>query len=160
MSTDRGRRLLQLGVLLFLLGLLTGFAVPALANPRMGLSSHLEGVLNGMFLIGLGLLWPRLRLGPTGRATAFWLVLYGTFANWAATLLSAVWGAGGSMPIAGGGQTGTPVQETVVLALLLSLSIAMIAVCGIVLWGLRGAVDPDPARPSGDGRQVAPASAR
>jgi hydroxylaminobenzene mutase len=29
---------------LFLLGLLTWFAVPALKNPRMALSSHLEAV--------------------------------------------------------------------------------------------------------------------
>lgn len=50
-----GRRLLQAGILLFLLGLLTGFLVPFTANPRMGLSSHLEGVMNGMFLVGLGL---------------------------------------------------------------------------------------------------------
>ena len=39
--------LLQLGILLFLIGLLTGFVIPKLANPRMGLASHLEGVLNG-----------------------------------------------------------------------------------------------------------------
>lgn len=142
MSTDPARRLLQLGILLFLLGLLTGFAIPVLANPRMGLSSHLEGVLNGMFLMGLGLLWPRLRLGRTGQAVAFWLVVYGTFANWAATLLSAAWAAGGAMPIAGGGRAGTVLQESVVMALLLSLSFAMIAACGVVLWGLRGGVDP------------------
>lgn len=146
MGTGRGRRLLQLGLLLFLLGLLTGFAIPALANPRMGLSSHLEGVLNGLFLLGLGLLWPQLRLGRQGRTAAFWLVVYASFANWAATLLSAVWGAGGSMPIAGGGQAGTPFQETVVLGLLLSLSVAMVAACGILLWGLRGTADPDVLR--------------
>lgn len=42
--------LFTLGLVLFLLGLFTGFAVPALKNPRMALSSHLEAVLNGMFL--------------------------------------------------------------------------------------------------------------
>jgi hypothetical protein len=35
-----GERLLRLGVLLFLLGLLTGFAVPALTNPRMALTRY------------------------------------------------------------------------------------------------------------------------
>ena len=49
--------LFKLGLVLFLLGLLTGFAIPALKNPRMALSSHLEAVLNGMFLVLLGLLW-------------------------------------------------------------------------------------------------------
>ena len=62
--TPYGDRLLRLGVLLFLLGLLTGFAIPALTNPRMGLTSHLEALMNGMFLVLLGLLWPRLALSP------------------------------------------------------------------------------------------------
>ena len=50
----QGHRLLQLGVTLFLLGLLVGFAVQSLANPRMGLASHIEGVMNGLFLMALG----------------------------------------------------------------------------------------------------------
>ena len=138
MPSQSGHRLLQLGFLLFLVGLLTGFAIPMLANPRMGLSSHLEGVLNGMFLIGLGLVWSRLQLGRRARTATFWVALYGTFANWAATLLAAVWGAGAAMPIAAGSHQGTPVQEMVITGLLFSLSFAMVLVCGLVLWGLRG----------------------
>lgn len=135
----RAHRLLQLGVLLFLVGLLTGFAIPALVNPRMGLSSHLEAVLNGLFLVVLGLIWPRLRLRPAAATTTFWLAVYGTFANWAATLLAALWGAGRRMmPIAAGSHHGSTAQETVIAVLLLSLAVAMLAVCALVLWGLRG----------------------
>ena len=133
----QANRLIFLGVLLFFLGLIVGLIVPALANPRMGLSSHLEGVLNGMFLLVLGLIWPRLRLGPAAAATTYWLAIYGTFANWAATLLAAAWGAGRAMPLAAGAQQGTPTQEAVIMGLLVSLSLAVIAVCGLVLWGLR-----------------------
>jgi hydroxylaminobenzene mutase len=139
MTARRSHRLLQLGILLFLLGLLTGFAIPVLSNPRMGLSSHLEGVLNGMFLLALGLIWPRLRLGPAAAATTYWLAIYGTFANWAATLLAAAWGAGRTMPLAAGAQQGTPTQEMVIMGLLASLSLAAVAVCGLILWGLRRA---------------------
>lgn len=135
----RGHRLLQLGVLLFLLGLLVGFAVPALANPRMALASHLEGVMNGIVLLVLGLLWPRLALGERASASLFWLALYGTFANWAATLLAAFWGAGASMPLAAGAHRGSPAQEVVVDALLVSLSLAMLGVCLLTLYGLRTA---------------------
>jgi hypothetical protein len=39
-------------------------------------------------------------------------------------------------PIAGGGATGSAVQELVVGALLLSLSIGMLALGALVLWGL------------------------
>ncbi len=139
-----GHRLLQLGVLLFLLGLLTGFAVPLFVNPRMGLSSHLEGILNGLLLMVLGLLWPRLILTRGWSKAAFALAIYGTFANWAATLLAAYWGAGASMPLAAMGHRGTSLQEGIVDFLLFSLSFAMIAVSVTVLRGLT-------SRPSASG---------
>ena len=43
--------LLVLGLILFLLGLLTGLAVPILKNPRMGVASHLQGMTNGPLLV-------------------------------------------------------------------------------------------------------------
>ena len=129
--------LLQLGILLFLVGLLTGFVIPKLANPRMGLASHLEGVLNGLFLVALGLLWQRLNLSDGWLVVTFWLAVYGTFANWLATLLAAVWGAGALMPIAAMGHQGSSMQEGVVKFLLGTLSVSMIAVCVIVIVGLR-----------------------
>ena len=91
------RCLIQNGVLLFFFGLVTGLAVPMLAIPRMGLSSHLEGILNGFFLILLGLMWPRLRLPRPALVIAFWLAIYGTYINWATTLLAAAWGAGATL---------------------------------------------------------------
>jgi hydroxylaminobenzene mutase len=146
-------RLLQLGYGLFLLGLLTGFSLPAMENPRMGLASHLEGIMNGLFLILLGILWQRLVLSRRQTIATFALVIFGTFANWAATLLAAVWGAGHSMPIAAAGYQGLTWQEGILDLLLFSLSFAMIAVCGLVLWGLRyssrlegNAVTKQPAR--------------
>src|SRR6185312_16024730 len=42
---DQARRLLWHGIFLFLLGLITGLAVPIISNHRMGLSAHLEGLL-------------------------------------------------------------------------------------------------------------------
>jgi hydroxylaminobenzene mutase len=146
-------RLVQLGVVLFLLGLLTGFALPVMANPRMGLSSHLEGVMNGIFLVILGLIWGKLKLGRIGLATAFWLATYGTFVNWATTLLAAFWGAGTSMPIAAADRQGTILQETIINVGLWSLAVCMVGVCVLVLWGLRrpdetASVSEVPARES------------
>jgi hydroxylaminobenzene mutase len=135
-STER--RLLQLGVTLFLLGLLTGFSLPLLENPRMGLASHLEGVLNGLLLILLGLVWSRLTLTRTQARLSFAFLVYGTFANWVATLLAALWGAGRAMPIAAAGHEGLAWQEGLLNLLLYSLSAAMVAAVALVLWGLRG----------------------
>jgi hydroxylaminobenzene mutase len=144
---DPGHLLLRLGVLLFLVGLLTGFVIPFLATPRLGLSSHLEGLMNGLFLMVLGLMWPRLVLGPMAQRITVWLAVYGAFANWFATLLSAATGAGAMMPIAAANRTGSALTETVVGFLLISLSLAMVAVCCLLLWGLRrgGRRPPDVA---------------
>ena len=132
-------RLIRLGVLLLLLGLLTGLLIPILANPRMGLSSHVEGVMSGMLLIIMGIIWPRLRLSDGAKKVTSWLLIYGAYANWANPLLAAAWAAGGSMmPMASKGLKGTPVQEMVISILAVSLALALLTGISHVLWGLRG----------------------
>lgn len=75
------RQLMWSGMLLFLLGLVTGLLEQRFTNMRMGLSAHLEGVMNGTFLIALGAIWTEVRLSPPAKAIAFWIALYGTYAN-------------------------------------------------------------------------------
>ncbi len=134
-----GRRLVRYGILLFFLGLLSGLTVPMLANPRMGLSSHLEGVMSGTFLAVVGLIWPRLRLSKPVYIITFWLAIYGAYANWATTLTAAALGAGQSMmPMSGAGALGTPIQEAIIKFCLTSMAIAILVTCVILLWGLRG----------------------
>ncbi len=128
-------KLLFYGVLLFFFGLAAGLFVPLMANPRMGLSTHLEGVMNGIFLIVLGLIWNRVALPDKWLKITFGLTLYGTFSNFAAVLFAAITGAGRMMPIALG-KEGTPIQEAIISFLLVSVSLAMLAVCAIVLVGL------------------------
>ena len=130
-------RLLWHGVFLFLVGLLTGFAVPLLTNPRMGLSAHLEGVVNGLFLLVLGLIWERLILSARPRLFLFWLAIYGAYANWFTTILAAILGTSRRTPIAGAGFKGQAWQENLIDAGLISLAFAMVAACVIALWGLR-----------------------
>jgi hydroxylaminobenzene mutase len=132
------RRLMFHGMLLFLLGLLTGLVVPLLANPRMGVTAHLEGLLNGTFLAVLGLVWAHLRVPPRAARAAFWLVLYGAYANWASTSLAALWGTGSLTPIAAPGRSGEPWQEAIVTFGLLSLTVAILPALAIVVTGLRG----------------------
>jgi (hydroxyamino)benzene mutase len=129
--------LFRLGLVLFLVGLLTGFAVPALKNPRMALSSHLEAVLNGMFLVLLGLLWPHLDLPHAWAVTAMVLIVYSAYANWLASLLAAAWGAGRKLaPIATGDHQSSAAKERVVSLLLVSLSLSVVVGVTIVIVGL------------------------
>ena len=85
---EGARRLMRAGFALILAGLATGFAVPVLEAPRMGLASHVQGLLNGMLLVILGLVWPRFGLGTRARRVAYWAALYGAVADWGVTFLS------------------------------------------------------------------------
>src|SRR5258708_3367279 len=80
---DSKRKLIWHGCFLFLLGLLVGFVEQEFANPRMGLAAHLEGVMNGTFLIALGSVWLEVRLAPGMKRAVYWTVLYGAYVNWA-----------------------------------------------------------------------------
>jgi hydroxylaminobenzene mutase len=139
LKLELSRKLYRNGFLLLFLGLLTGFAIPFMANPRMGLSSHLEGTFNGMLLTLIGVVWPNLQLKEGALKWVYGLSLFGTYANWGTTFLASLWDAGGEMmPIAGGDALGTILQEGLIKFGLLSLALAMVAVCVIILWGLRG----------------------
>ena len=133
----QGNNLIFYGILLFFLGLIVGLFVPIMANPRMGVSSHLEGIMNGMFLVLLGLIWNKLALSEKWLKITFWLAIYGTFANWFGILFAGVFNAGKLLNIAAQGQEGSPAEEIIVNFLLFSLSIAMIIISVTVLIGLR-----------------------
>ena len=130
--------LIALGVALFFAGLVSGFVIPKLAIPRLGLTSHLEGTMNGMFLILAGLIWNRLELGDFWLDVAFWTLLYGSWANWGATLLAGIWGTGEITPIASGGRTGKPAQEKIVSSMLIGVGITDVIAVVIIFVGLVG----------------------
>jgi hydroxylaminobenzene mutase len=134
----QGHRLLQVGATLFLLALFVGIAIPAFAVPRLGLSTHLLGITQGIFLLVLGLVWPRLALAPGKARVGHGLAVYGCLAPWTANLLAAVWGAGSSMlPMAAGGARGSELQEGLIRVLLISGALALISTMVLVVWGLR-----------------------
>lgn len=137
LKNDQSSRLIYFGFLLFFLGLIVGLVVPLFANPRMGVSSHLEGVLNGMFLIILGLIWNKIILSDKWLKITFWLAIYGTFMNWFGILIAAIFNGGKMLGIMANGQEGAPIVEGFVGFSLISLSIAMVIVCIATLIGLR-----------------------
>src|SRR5260221_6628183 len=89
---DSRRRLIWHGMFLFLLGLLTGFVEQKFTNQRMALAAHLEGVMNGTFLIALGAAWMEVMLSARLQSAAYWSALYGDYLNWVATALGAALG--------------------------------------------------------------------
>ena len=125
------------GLILFLFGLITGVAVPAAKNPRMALASHLQGMTNGPVLIIVGLLWPHISLTHLWQVISVALLVYGAYANWLATQLAAIWGAGRKFaPGAAGEHVASGIKEGLVNFLLVSLAPAMIAATIILIVGI------------------------
>jgi len=135
--SDSRRRLIWHGMFLFLLGLATGFLETKFSNPRMGLAAHLEGAMNGTFLVALGAIWPEVRLTRRLKTASYWAALYGTYANWAVTVMAAMFGTGALSPITGAGHSGEPWQESVVTVGFMSVGMVLVAVSIIILYGLR-----------------------
>jgi len=124
-----------MGVLLFMLGLLTGFGIPAFGSPRIGLSAHLDAIESGLALIAFGLLllhlmisigWARLI------AHTMWISLY---VLWLGLVTGAVFGTGRVFPIAGAGAAlvAKQWQENAALTLISVGSIGAVVATGALL---------------------------
>jgi hydroxylaminobenzene mutase len=124
-------------MLLFLLGLLTGLAEPQFANLRMALAAHLEGIMNGIFLVALGAAWGILRLSARHSAALFWTALIGTYLNWAATTLAAAFGTAALSPITSAGHHGQPWQESLITLAFVAVAVTIIACAVLGMVGAR-----------------------
>jgi (hydroxyamino)benzene mutase len=131
------RRLLWHGVALFLIGLFTGLAQQHFANIRMALAAHLEGVMNGTFLLAVGAIWSEVRLSSRASAAAYWALLIGTYGNWAATTLAAILGTAALSPVTGAGHGAAQWQEALVTMGFVTIGVAIITASILLLWGLR-----------------------
>lgn len=130
------QQMLFLGTLLFLLGLLTGVAIPWLKNKRMGLSAHLVGVQHGIVLWVVGLIQPRLEPAGAWHGAMTWSLVLGLYGLWLAMLLAAIWGASRSLPMAGAGHSTTAGREGIVTGLVYGPAVLIIAGTAILLLRL------------------------
>ena len=122
------------GLALIFLGLVIGLFVPNMANPRMALSAHIEGIMNGLLLMAIGLIWKKLIFSKKYLHVAFLLLLYGGFANLIAVTVAAITGFGKMMPLAGG-KPGSVWIDTTIGFLLVSLALSMLTAVLIVMIG-------------------------
>jgi len=130
--------MLQIGVSLFVFAAVEGFIIPIVPAPRLGLSVHTLSALQGLMLLGFGLLWPKLNLTAAKSRIAFWTYLYSSFATLIPYVMGALWGAGNStIPLAAGPAHGTPLQETLIKVVLYSAAAPFFVSMSLVFWGLR-----------------------
>jgi len=135
--------LTRTGASLFLAGAVVGLGVSQFTVPRLALSTHIIALLQGMFLVVVGLLWSRLSLMPLQAVLGFWLLIYQSIAAVLANLLAATWGAGNSIvPMAAGTAHGSTTQEAIINIGLRSAGAALLVGLLLILWGLRRAPAP------------------
>jgi hydroxylaminobenzene mutase len=137
MMTDRKRGLVFHGVVLFLLGLLVGLVEEKFANPRMGLAAHLEGLMNGTFLLALGAAWQDETMSERSGRTAYVCFLYGSYANLIVTTLAAILGTRAMTPLTGAIQSAEKWKEFLVTAGFVSVGLTMIVGSVIVVQAFR-----------------------
>ncbi len=128
---------IQLGFVLILLALLTGFGMPLFVNTRLGLAAHVVGISGGLVLIALGALSGSFVLGKRAAAVMMWAWVYAAYANWFGSLIGAITGASRLTPIAGAGTRGDALAEAIVSFLLESLAVAAIVGTALAVWGFR-----------------------
>jgi len=138
MLSRQGHRMLQIGIALFVFTGLEGFVIPALPVPLLGRSVHTLSALQGVMILALGLLWPRLNLGATASRIAFWTYVYSSFATLIPFVMAAVWGAGNTtIPLAAGAAQGSAFQEAIIKIILYSAAPPFFFSMALILWGLR-----------------------
>jgi hydroxylaminobenzene mutase len=131
------RKLMRHGAFLFLIGLVTGLQERRFTNMRMALSAHLEGVMNGTFLIALGAVWGHVTLPRPLARIARWTALYGTYGNWLFTALGAAMGTAAANPILSQGHRGKPWQERLAGTGFRSIAYAILVSVVLIVIGLR-----------------------
>lgn len=125
------------GFVLILLALVTGFFVPAMVVPRLGLSAHTIGILSGVLLIAMAGIWGYFLLSGFQRSVLYWTWLYSSYANWLGCLIGALMGAGKMTPVASAGREGSAGSELIVACLLGTVALASLMAVALSLWGLR-----------------------
>jgi hydroxylaminobenzene mutase len=120
-------RLVHHGIILVVLGLLSGFATILVPAPNMALAAHTIGIIQGTLAIALAFLWPALTSNGYRLTLTRLSILIGFYCNWLGALLAGVWSAkkmaivsGSTMP-----DTAVPWQE-IVVAVLLNASILVL----------------------------------
>jgi (hydroxyamino)benzene mutase len=104
------------GVLLFALGLLTGFGIGLARAPRIALSAHLAATQCGIALVAFGLLWPHLTLWRGWSLPLAAVIAVSFYLIWIGLGLGALWGTGRVLPIAGAGHAAALWQERAAIA--------------------------------------------
>jgi hydroxylaminobenzene mutase len=137
------KRLAMAGALLFFVGMVTGlFAAAALTgkfrvgNSHLALSSHLNGLLGGLWLIAAAWTFQFLHYSERGLRRLTLAIAIPAWANWLVTLIASFLG------VTGLAYTGQRSNDVIAFLLQTCVVLPTLIACGFWAWGFRG----DPGR--------------
>lgn len=132
-------QILTHGLLLVMVGLLWGFAVPLTPYPRLALGAHIQFVSNGLLILVMAILLLKLphRVGPKSAR----VILLSAWLAWLMALSEAAnawWGTNQMLPIAAGqagAKGGLAWQELVVKLTHLAAGLGLLVAWGLLVLG-------------------------
>lgn len=129
--------LIRHGFLLIFLALAGALLMPLMMLPRLAVSAHTIGMLSGLLLVVLGIIWDDLQLSSRQQKITYASWLMSSYANWGACLFGAFTGAGKMTPVAANGAIGSNATESVVMVLLIGVVVSSFVAVGFTIFGLR-----------------------
>lgn len=135
-----GRSFAVHGAVLTALGLLSGFTTLFAQSKSAALSAHLIGTVEGALLFGLAGATQLFDASPRYLGVLKYVILIGLYSNWVGVQFAAFVSAGRSMFTVTGGSmpdSGAPLWMDITVAILLNLSILVLAGCGMIAWAMR-----------------------
>jgi hypothetical protein len=119
-----------------LIGLCYGVVTAVAPHGRAWMAAHMTGLLAGVLVLTIGLVWSDLRLTQGQRRSLFRLLLAGMYAGFAASTFGAIVDLPG--PATRPGEIAPAWQQAIFYALLLVIVPSLLAASALVLHGLRG----------------------
>jgi hydroxylaminobenzene mutase len=93
-------------------------------------------VLNGLFLVVLGLIWQRMVLSAGQERSLMGLAIASVYINYFQALWGAVLGRSRSTTLFPADRIPFPMEKIILDVVLLGMSVAFVVVCLMTLWGL------------------------
>ena len=139
MKTEYAQKMMFHGILVFMIGLITGFFLYSglMRNPQIGVITHLEGVLNGMFLVILGLIWHRMKMTDKLQKRFVMIAIACVYINYFQALWGAVLGRSRATTLFPADRVPFPAETFILNVFLLSMSFGLIWCCIMVMIGLK-----------------------
>lgn len=130
------KNFIQFGFLIYLVSLLLGLVLNKFKNPRMALSTHVSGLMIGIYSISIAAVSNFIILDDNLENIVFYSHVIGNLLLIISLFLASCWNTKGSTPIMGGEKLSSGFEEKIVSFGLIVSSVLIIISVVIIICGL------------------------